>query len=122
MGGRGDDGDDDNGERLLTKIEVVVMTGIARDEALRGDALVGALASFEKKTERERIREGERDRERTRESTRAANEGRDTRKRTGERARKTIIREQDGRAGYHNIGTAAVLKITIIPRKSGLPL
>ncbi|KYQ57990.1 hypothetical protein ALC60_03040, partial [Trachymyrmex zeteki] len=35
---RGDDGDDDNGERLLTKIEVVVMTGIARDEALRGDA------------------------------------------------------------------------------------
>lgn len=31
---RGYDGDDDNGERLLTKIEVVVMTGIARDEAL----------------------------------------------------------------------------------------
>lgn len=41
---REDDGDDDNGERLLTKIEVVVMTGIARDEALRGDALAGALA------------------------------------------------------------------------------
>jgi len=55
---RGDDGDDDNGERLLTKIEVVVMTGIARDEALRGDAL--ASASSEKKTERQRIRERER--------------------------------------------------------------
>lgn len=51
-GRKGDDGDDDNGERLLTKIEVVVMTGIARDEALRGDALVDALASSEKKTER----------------------------------------------------------------------
>lgn len=53
---RGIGGDDDNGERLLTKIEVVVMTGIARDEALRGDALVDALASSEKKTERERVR------------------------------------------------------------------
>lgn len=58
----GIDGDDDNGERLLTKIEVVVMTGIARDEALRGDALAGALASSEKKTERERLRERERER------------------------------------------------------------
>lgn len=53
-GRKGDYGDDDNGERLLTKIEVVVMTGIARDEALRGDALVDALASSEKKTERVR--------------------------------------------------------------------
>lgn len=53
---KGDDGDDDNGERLLTKIEVVVMTGIARDEALRGDALVDALASSEKKTADERMR------------------------------------------------------------------
>lgn len=46
---RGDDGDDDNGERLLTKIEVVVMTGIARDEALRGDALADALSQVPKK-------------------------------------------------------------------------
>lgn len=30
-----DDDDDDNVERLLTKIEVVVMTGIGRDDALR---------------------------------------------------------------------------------------
>lgn len=29
------DDDDDNVERLLTKIEVVVMTGIGRDDALR---------------------------------------------------------------------------------------
>lgn len=35
------------------------MTGIARDEALRGDALVDALASSEKKTERDRMRGGE---------------------------------------------------------------
>jgi len=58
---RGNDGDDDNGERLLTKIEVVVMTGIARDEALRGGTLSHrrSLASFEKKTERERMRERE---------------------------------------------------------------
>lgn len=56
-GRKGKDGGYDNGERLLTKIEVVVMTGIARDEALRGDALVDALASSEKKTERERMRE-----------------------------------------------------------------
>jgi len=53
---RGNDGDDDNGGRLLTKIEVVVMTGIARDEALRGGKLSHrrSLASSEKKTERER--------------------------------------------------------------------
>jgi len=55
-GGGGDDGDNDNGERLLTKIEVVVMTGIARDEALRGDALVDALASSDQK---DRAREDE---------------------------------------------------------------
>lgn len=48
-GRKRDDGDDDNGERLLTKIEVVVMTGIARDEALRGDALVDALSQVPKK-------------------------------------------------------------------------
>lgn len=124
---RGDDGDDDNGERLLTKIEVVVMTGIARDEALRGDALADALASFEKKIERERIRERvigrERERKRGRgEPTRVENEGRDTRKRIGERAK-------DNNSGtgwlcrlYHNIGIAAVLKIMIISRKSGLRL
>lgn len=35
------------------------MTGIVRDEALRGDALAGALASSEKKTERERLSERE---------------------------------------------------------------
>lgn len=104
---RGDDGDDDNGERLLTKIEVVVMTGIARDEALRGDALAGALASSEKKIECERIRERERGLVGNRQ------ESRDTRKRTG--ARKII---QNG-AGYHNIGIAAVLKIMIISKKSG---
>lgn len=34
-GGREEAGGDDNVERLLTKIEVVVMTGIARDDALR---------------------------------------------------------------------------------------
>lgn len=57
-GEKGDDGDNDNGERLLTKIEVVVMTGIARDEALRGDALVDALSQVPiKKTEHERERE-----------------------------------------------------------------
>lgn len=89
-GKKGDDGDDDNGERLLTKIEVVVMTGIVRDEALRGDALAGALASSEKKTERERIsvRERKSVRERTHgEPTRAENERRDTWKRIGKRAK-----------------------------------
>lgn len=40
------------------------MTGIARDEALRGDALVDALASSEKKTERDRMRGGEYKKER----------------------------------------------------------
>ncbi|KAG7213917.1 hypothetical protein KM043_003117 [Ampulex compressa] len=40
---------DDNGERLLTKIEVVVMTGIARDEALRGYALSSTVATLGKR-------------------------------------------------------------------------
>lgn len=48
-GGKGDDGDDDNGERLLTKIEVVVMTGIARDEALRGGRSRRRSRKFRKK-------------------------------------------------------------------------
>lgn len=65
---KGDDDGNDNGERLLTKIEVVVMTGIARDEASRGDALVDALASSDQKDrgrEEEREEESERVREKS---------------------------------------------------------
>lgn len=91
-GKKGDDGDNDNGERLLTKIEVVVMTGIARDEALRGDALVDALASSDQK---DRAREDARgcrgERRRARERARekswgigGGGEREDTRKRAGE--------------------------------------
>lgn len=89
------------------------MTGIVRDEALRGDALAGALASSEKKTERERISERERERIHG-EPTRAENERRDTWRRIGKRAK-----DDNLGAEWSCRLSAAVLKVSIVSKKLG---